>query len=74
MNDGWLLMVAVIRASVPNMNLDQVFEQKNEVARAVEEELAKAMTMYGYEIGKHLEERIGEPVDGPELLHRGVEL
>lgn len=40
----------VIRASVPNMNLDQVFEQKNEVARAVEEELAKAMTMYGYEI------------------------
>ncbi|OEL19307.1 Hypersensitive-induced response protein 1 [Dichanthelium oligosanthes] len=40
----------VIRASVPNMNLDQVFEQKNEVARAVEEELAKAMAMYGYEI------------------------
>ncbi|KAL6615016.1 hypothetical protein ACP70R_037286 [Stipagrostis hirtigluma subsp. patula] len=40
----------VIRASVPNMNLDQVFEQKDEVARAVEEELAKAMAMYGYEI------------------------
>lgn len=40
----------VIRASVPNMNLDQLFEQKNEVARAVEQELAKAMTMYGYEI------------------------
>ena len=40
----------MIRASVPNMNLDQVFEQKNEVARAVEEELAKAMAMYGYEI------------------------
>ncbi|KAL6882077.1 hypothetical protein ACP4OV_011549 [Aristida adscensionis] len=40
----------VIRASVPNMNLDEVFEQKNEVARAVEEELAKAMTTYGYEI------------------------
>ena len=44
------LVDPVIRASVPNMNLDQVFEQKNEVARAVEEELAKAMTMYGYEI------------------------
>ncbi|KAG8051496.1 hypothetical protein GUJ93_ZPchr0001g29609 [Zizania palustris] len=40
----------VIRASVPNMNLDEVFGQKKEVARAVEEELAKAMTMYGYEI------------------------
>jgi len=44
------LVDPVIRASVPNMNLDQVFEQKNEVARAVEEEMAKAMTMYGYEI------------------------
>jgi len=44
------LVDPVIRASVPNMNLDQVFEQKNVVARAVEEELAKAMTMYGYEI------------------------
>ncbi|CAL4955976.1 unnamed protein product [Urochloa decumbens] len=40
----------VIRASVPNMNLDQVFEQKKEVARAVEEELARAMAAYGYEI------------------------
>ncbi|BAB89922.1 putative hypersensitive-induced response protein [Oryza sativa Japonica Group] len=40
----------VIRASVPNMNLDEVFGQKKEVARAVEEELARAMTMYGYEI------------------------
>ncbi|KAK3164654.1 hypothetical protein QOZ80_1AG0022580 [Eleusine coracana subsp. coracana] len=40
----------VIRASVPNMNLDQVFEQKDEVAKAVEEELAKAMALYGYEI------------------------
>ncbi|KAI4995308.1 hypothetical protein ZWY2020_035211 [Hordeum vulgare] len=40
----------VIRASVPKMNLDDVFEQKNEIARAVEEELEKAMSAYGYEI------------------------
>ncbi|KAK8458642.1 hypothetical protein SEVIR_3G411044v4 [Setaria viridis] len=46
LNDLW--------ASVPNMNLDQVFEQKNDVARAVEEELAKAMDTYGYEIGQTL--------------------
>jgi regulator of protease activity HflC (stomatin/prohibitin superfamily) len=40
----------VIRASVPKMNLDDVFEQKNEIARAVENELEKAMSAYGYEI------------------------
>ncbi|KAF7819674.1 hypersensitive-induced response protein-like protein 2 [Senna tora] len=40
----------VIRASVPKLELDAVFEQKNEIARAVEEELEKAMSTYGYEI------------------------
>ncbi|KAB5516338.1 hypothetical protein DKX38_026986 [Salix brachista] len=40
----------VIRASVPKLILDDVFEQKNEIARAVEEELEKAMSAYGYEI------------------------
>jgi regulator of protease activity HflC (stomatin/prohibitin superfamily) len=40
----------VIRASVPKMNLDAAFEQKDEIAKAVEEELEKAMSMYGYEI------------------------
>ncbi|KAJ8452359.1 hypothetical protein Cgig2_006164 [Carnegiea gigantea] len=40
----------VIRASVPKLNVDDVFEQKNEIARAVEDELEKAMSAYGYEI------------------------
>lgn len=40
----------VIRACVPKLNLDDVFEQKNEIAKSVEEELDKAMTAYGYEI------------------------
>ncbi|KAA8530316.1 hypothetical protein F0562_005025 [Nyssa sinensis] len=40
----------VIRASVPNLNLDDAFEQKNEIAKAVEDELEKAMSAYGYEI------------------------
>ncbi|PKI63207.1 hypothetical protein CRG98_016392, partial [Punica granatum] len=31
----------VIRASVPRLNLDDVFEQKNEIAKAVEDELEK---------------------------------
>ncbi|XP_047314740.1 hypersensitive-induced response protein 1-like [Impatiens glandulifera] len=40
----------VIRASVPKMELDSAFEQKNEIAESVERELAKAMSAYGYEI------------------------
>ncbi|OMO52846.1 Band 7 protein [Corchorus olitorius] len=40
----------VIRASVPKLNVDDVFEQKNESAKAVEEELEKAMSAYWYEI------------------------
>ncbi|KMZ65463.1 Hypersensitive-induced response protein 1 [Zostera marina] len=40
----------VIRASVPKLILDDVFEQKNDIAKSVEEELSKAMSTYGYEI------------------------
>jgi len=32
---------SVIRASVPKMNLDDAFEQKNDIAKAVEDELEK---------------------------------
>ncbi|XP_057776195.1 hypersensitive-induced response protein 2-like [Salvia miltiorrhiza] len=40
----------VIRASVPRLELDAVFEQKNDIAKAVEQELEKAMSAYGFEI------------------------
>ncbi|XP_066392408.1 hypersensitive-induced response protein-like protein 2 [Miscanthus floridulus] len=40
----------VIRATVPKLDLDGAFEQKNDITKAVEEELGKAMSMYGYEI------------------------
>ncbi|GMP29001.1 hypothetical protein CsSME_00004302 [Camellia sinensis var. sinensis] len=40
----------VIRASVPKLDLDSAFEQKNDIAKAVEEELEKAMSAYGFEI------------------------
>ncbi|KAH7532606.1 hypersensitive-induced response protein 2 [Ziziphus jujuba] len=40
----------VIRASVPKLELDAVFEQKSDIAKAVEEELEKAMSAYGFEI------------------------
>ncbi|KAK2966938.1 hypothetical protein RJ640_002123 [Escallonia rubra] len=40
----------VIRGTVPKLNLDDVFEQKNGIAKAVEDELEKAMGVYGFEI------------------------
>ncbi|RID64723.1 hypothetical protein BRARA_E03641 [Brassica rapa] len=40
----------VIRACVPKLNLDDVFEQKNEIAKSVEEELDKAMTAYAKDV------------------------
>lgn len=40
----------VVRSSVPKLDLDSTFEQKNEIAKAVEDELEKAMSHYGFEI------------------------
>ncbi|KAG9445396.1 hypothetical protein H6P81_016736 [Aristolochia fimbriata] len=40
----------VVRAHVPKMTLDELFEQKNDVAKAVLEELEKVMDGYGYHI------------------------
>ncbi|MCO5562789.1 hypothetical protein L7F22_058320 [Adiantum nelumboides] len=40
----------VVRATVPKMNLDDVFEQKSEIGKAVADELEKAMANYGFEI------------------------
>ena len=45
-----MMLFSVIRASVPKLLLDDVFEQKNEIAKAVEEELEKAMSASGFEI------------------------
>jgi regulator of protease activity HflC (stomatin/prohibitin superfamily) len=40
----------VIRGTVPKLDLDATFEQKNDIAKAVEDELEKAMSAYGFEI------------------------
>ncbi|KAI3903812.1 hypothetical protein MKW92_050327 [Papaver armeniacum] len=40
----------VVRAHVPRMTLDELFEQKSDVAQAVLEELEKVMGAYGYNI------------------------
>lgn len=43
-----------VRAQVPNMKLDDVFVNKDEVAIAIKRELEKAMQEYGYQIIKAL--------------------
>lgn len=40
----------VVRAEVPKMRLDDVFERKDNIAIAVKAELNEAMTTYGYDI------------------------
>jgi len=42
----------VVRAQVPKMKLDEVFEKKDDVANAVKSELAQAMDDFGYGILK----------------------
>lgn len=44
----------VVRAKVPTMKLDDVFERKDDIANAVRTELADAMDDYGYTIAKAL--------------------
>lgn len=44
----------VVRAEVPKMKLDNVFERKDDVANAVKSELNDAMLDYGYDIIKTL--------------------
>jgi len=44
----------VVRAEVPKMKLDEVFERKNDIAIAVKRELNEAMVEYGYDIIKTL--------------------
>ncbi|GAB1308252.1 SPFH domain-containing protein [Urechidicola sp. KH5] len=44
----------VVRAEVPKMILDDVFEKKDEIAMAIQRDLKEAMLNYGYDIVKAL--------------------
>ena len=44
----------VVRAEVPKMKLDDVFEKKDDIAHAIQRELKDAMLGYGYDIVKAL--------------------
>ena len=60
----------VVRAEVPKMKLDDVFEKKNDVANAVKGELNEAMTNYGYDIIKALVTDIDPDGQVKEAMNR----
>ncbi len=60
----------VVRAEVPKMKLDDVFERKDDVAIAVKAELNDAMSEYGYDIIKTLVTDIDPDVQVKEAMNR----
>ncbi|MGB0357136.1 MAG: SPFH domain-containing protein [Flavobacteriaceae bacterium] len=60
----------VVRAEVPKMRLDDVFERKDDIAIAVKTELNDAMINYGYDIIKTLVTDIDPDLQVKEAMNR----
>ena len=60
----------VVRAEVPKMKLDDVFERKDDIAIAVKSELNEAMLNYGYDIIKTLVTDIDPDLQVKEAMNR----
>ncbi|MBT0607136.1 SPFH domain-containing protein [Aequorivita echinoideorum] len=60
----------VVRAEVPKMKLDDVFERKDDVAIAVKAELNEAMSTYGYDIIKTLVTDIDPDIQVKAAMNR----
>jgi len=60
----------VVRAEVPKMKLDEVFERKDDIAVAVKGELNEAMLDYGYDIIKTLVTDIDPDEQVKEAMNR----
>ncbi|APG60795.1 SPFH domain-containing protein [Christiangramia salexigens] len=60
----------VVRAEVPKMKLDDVFERKDDIAIAVNRELNEAMEDYGYDIIKTLVTDIDPDVQVKSAMNR----
>lgn len=60
----------VVRAEVPKMKLDSVFERKDDIANAVKAELNDAMIDYGYDIIKTLVTDIDPDVQVKAAMNR----
>ena len=63
-------MFDVVRAEVPKMRLDDVFERKDDIAIAVKSELNDAMINYGYDIIKTLVTDIDPDLQVKEAMNR----
>ena len=60
----------VVRAEVPKMKLDDVFEKKDNIANAIKQELQEAMEGYGYFIVKALVTDIDPAEEVKEAMNR----
>jgi len=60
----------VIRAEVPKMRLDEVFERKDDVANAIRRELEESMETYGYGIVKALVTDIDPDMEVKKAMNR----
>lgn len=60
----------VVRAEVPKMKLDDVFERKDDIAIAVKRELNEAMQDYGYDIIKTLVTDIDPDIQVKAAMNR----
>jgi len=60
----------VIRAEVPKMRLDEVFERKDDVANAIRRELEESMQTYGYGIVKALVTDIDPDLEVKKAMNR----
>lgn len=59
-----------VRAEVPKMKLDDVFERKDDVAQAIRAEISEAMSEYGYTIVKALVTDIDPNHDVKHAMNR----
>lgn len=60
----------LVRAEVPRLKLDDVFEKKDEIALAIKRELSEAMLDYGYDIVKALVTDIDPDQTVKEAMNR----
>ena len=60
----------VVRAEVPKLRLDDVFEKKDDIAIAVKGELQEAMNEYGYDIIKTLVTDIDPDTEVKQAMNR----
>ena len=59
-----------VRAEVPKMKLDDVFEKKDDIAQAIQRELKESMLDYGYDIVKALVTDIDPDSQVKEAMNR----